>query len=139
VPTEIDQRAVVNLRLLEHRDDQLVLAVPNTDYRLHLYPGDAEAAAQLEPGKRVKGVIEGTALRMHPAKGGGRFIEPVWGHPRIVAGSVIDADEANHRVLVDLAVPMWMTAPPEQDFSIIARGQLINFYVQSGVTFTPQR
>lgn len=137
MPTDVDQRATVSLRFVERRNDLLVLEVPNTDYQLHLVPGDSAGETTFEHGKRVRGILEATALRMHPAKGGGRFIEPVWGQPRIVAGTVIDADSDSHRVLVDVAVPMWVTAPPNQDFSIIEHGQLVNFYVESGATFTP--
>ncbi len=40
-------------------------------------------------------------------------------------------------MLVDAGVPMWVTAPPGQDFSVISEGELVNFYVKSGTTFRP--
>ena len=119
-------------------DDEIVLAIPHTAYRLHLVPTRAAGEVDVPVGKRIRGVIEAQALRIHPARGGGRFIEPVWGAPRIVAGEVLQVDQANQRVLVDAGVPMWVTGPDEQDLSLLVEGQLVNFYVQSGATFSPQ-
>lgn len=89
-------------------------------------------------GKRIKGTISARALRMHPSVGGGRFIEPVWGAPRIVAGAVMAIDEAKRRILVDVSVPMWVTAPEGQDFGVLKKGALVNFYVESGTSFRPR-
>ncbi len=119
-------------------DDELVLAIPHTAYRLHLVPTLAAGEIDVPVGKRIRGVIEAQALRIHPARGGGRFIEPVWGAPRIVAGEVLQVDQANQRVLVDAGVPMWVTGPDEQDLSLLVEGQLVNFYVRSGTTFSPR-
>ncbi len=118
-------------------DQELVLAVPHTEYRLHLAPTVPAGEFNKYVGKRIRGVIEATALRIHPAQGGGCFIEPVWGAPRIIAGKVCSVDEAKRRVLVDAGVPMWVTAPQEQDLSELHEGLLVNFYVQSGTSFRP--
>ena len=118
-------------------DAKLVLSIPGTDYKLQLVPTVPVGEIDVQVGGKIKGLIQAKALRIHPARAGGRFIEPVWGAPRIVAGRVVALDPASHRVLVDAAVPMWVTAPPGQDLSVIREGQLINFYVESGATFRP--
>jgi len=118
-------------------DEELVLAVPHTEYKLHLVPTVPAAEFNKYVGKRIRGVIEAVALRIHPARGGGCFIEPIWGAPRIIAATVCSVDEAGRRVLVDAGVPMWVTAPEGQDLSELHEGQLVNFYVQSGTSFRP--
>ncbi len=118
-------------------DEELVLAVPHTGYKLHLAPTVPAGEFNKYVGKRIRGVIEAEALRIHPARGGGLFIEPAWGAPRIIAGKVCSVDEAKRRVLVDAGVPMWVTAPQGQDLSELHEGQLVNFYVQSGTSFRP--
>lgn len=118
-------------------DEQMVLAVPHTEYKLHLTPTVPAAEFNRYVGKRIRGVIEATALRIHTARCGGCFIEPVWGAPRIVAGRVCTVDEAGRRVLVDASVPMWVTAPEGQNLAELHEGQLVNFYVQSGTSFRP--
>ncbi len=135
--TDLQPKALARGTLASIDDGQLVLAVDHTDYRIQLAMTVPAGEIDVPVGKRIKGVIHATALRMHPARGGGRFIEPVWGAPRIVAGTVVTVDEANRRVLVDAGVPMWVTAPPGQDFSVIGEGELVNFYVESGATFRP--
>lgn len=137
MPTDTEQRDIVSAKLLELTDEKVVLALPGTDYRIHLVPSVPSDQIDAEVGKRIRGRIEASALRIHPAQGGGRFIEPVWGHPRIVAGTVLESDSETGRVLIDVSIPMWVTAPVEQDVSIIQPGRLVNFYVESGATFTP--
>ncbi len=118
-------------------DEELVLAVPHTEYKLHLAPTVPAGEFSKYVGKRIRGVIEAVALRIHPARGGGRFIEPVWGAPRIIAGKVCSVDKAKRRVLVDAGVPMWVTATERQDLSELHEGRLVNFYVKSGTSFRP--
>ena len=135
--TDVQPEALARGTLESIEDGKLVLAVAHSEYRIHLVLTVPAGEIDVPVGKRIKGVIHATALRMHPARGGGQFIEPVWGAPRIVAGTVKHVDEPKRRVLVDAGVPMWVTAPPGQDFSVIGEGELINFYVESGTTFRP--
>ncbi len=128
---------IVSGKLIELTDENLVLAISGTSYQIHLVPDVPAAQFGAAIGKRIKGRIEANALRIHPAEGGGRFIEPVWGHPRIVAGTVLFADPDSGRILVDVAIPMWITAPPQQDFAVIQPGNLVNFYIESGARFLP--
>lgn len=137
ITTDVQPESSVVAVLQSAGDDKVVLAVPNTEYQLHLVPTVPAAALQASVGKRIRGVIHGNALRVHPAKGGGRFIEPVWGMPRIVAGKVLSVDESNRRFVVDLTVPFVVTTLAEQQFEgVIESGKLVNFYLQSGSTFT---
>ncbi|MHC5026160.1 MAG: hypothetical protein ACYTGR_05280 [Planctomycetota bacterium] len=133
----VDTEAMARGVLESVTDDLLVLAVSGTDYRLSLRPTVEAAMIETPPGKRIRGIIKARALRIHGAEGGGRFIEPVYGAPRIVAGTILAIDESASRVLVDVAVPMWVTWPEGQDTSILEVGKLVNFYVESGTSFTP--
>ena len=120
-------------------DKKIVISVPGTDYQLHLVPTISASQINVAVGKRVKGTIHAKALRMFAANGGGRFIEPIWGEPRIVAGSVLAVDQPNRRVLVHTGVPMWMTLEERQPADLFKEGQLVNCYVQSGTQFTPEK
>ena len=129
--------AIARGRLETISDDEIVLSVPGTDYRIHLVPTVPAAKVTTPVGKRIRGVIEAQGLRMHAAEGGGCFIEPIYGAPRIIAGAVLAVDEPEGRVLVDVAVPMWVGMEPGQSASDFQVGQLVNCYVESGTTFTP--
>ena len=123
--------------LLEKSDDLVVLGLPGTSYRLHLRPTVPASSIATPIGKRIIGRICGKAQRMHPASAGGRFIEPVFGHPRIVNGTVVQVDAAGRRVLVDMVVPAWLTLAEGQSPSDLVPGQTVNMYVESGMRFEP--
>ena len=63
--------------------DMITVHLDHTSYEIRMH---LEGAVTAAPGKRVKGSVTAEALRVHAAQGGGRFIEPVSGEPRIVAG-----------------------------------------------------
>ena len=115
-------------------DDLVVLTIPGTSYRLHFKPG---ARITKEPGKRIIGTISGKALRIHAAAAGGKFIEPIYGHPRIVQGTVVAIDTTANRLLIDMVVPVWLVVPNGQTTNEFSVGQMVNMYVESGMTFTP--
>lgn len=117
-------------------DDRVVLHLPHTDYRLRLVVDDA-APLRERVGKRVRGRIRGRALRIHATAGGGRFIEPIIGEPRIVTGTLRALDPVNHRVLVDVAAPMWLATESGQDYGVFSVGGLVTCYVESGTRFVP--
>ena len=124
--------------VLESHDDQrVVLSVPGTSYRLRLELAEG-ASIPVAPGRRLRGRLEGRALRLNRASGGGRLIEPLVGAPRIVHGTVAAVDGVANRILLDAVVPMWLTLQPGQSATTFAIGDLLNGYVESGVRFTPQ-
>jgi len=129
--TATETKGQVRGTLLEKTDDALVLGLPGTDYRIHLVPTIHIDEITTPPGKRLAGTIEARALKVHRTSAGGRFIEPVWGAPRIVQGTIVTIETG--RVLVQTPVAMWITLPEGQASSDFATGQMVNFYVESGV------
>ncbi len=137
IPAEATRAApeIASLRFVRAENDLAIFNIPGTDYQLHLVCRDPITVA---PGRRVRGTIHTRALRMHHSDTGGRFIEPIYGSPRIVQGTVIEADAQNNRLLMDLAVPVWVTLDPAQKAARFPAGAMLNFYVESGTRFEPQ-
>ena len=131
-----DPRSIARVVIDAVHDDRVIVRLPGTDYRLDFRVANAKPAS-LEPGKRARGTIEAVALKIHAATGGGQFIEPVDGTPRIVAGRVLHVDQSTGRVLVDVSVPMWVTTVVAEDLNQCREGELVNFYVESDSTFSP--
>ena len=114
--------------------DKIILAIPSTDYQIHLVCSGKTSA---HVGKRIQGVIDIKALRMHKASAGGSFIEPIYGHPRVVQARVLAIDLAKNRLLCEVVVPMWVEPFDGQSAADFNEGDMVNFYAQSGATFTP--
>lgn len=114
--------------------NEITISLPGSDYRLRFTQGGPTA---VHPGKRVKGVVRMKALRMHKAEAGGAFIEPMMGQPRIVQGVVRGVDAGANRLLVDVVVPMWVEPFDGQQATEFTAGDMVNFYAQSGASFTP--
>jgi hypothetical protein len=109
------------------------LTFPNTNYELHLLPSGPIATA---PGKRILGVIRAKARRIDSVETGGRYIEPVYGRPRRIQGSVIAV--TGDAVVVDAGVPIHVTPThPTQKPTEFREGQFVSFDALDGSTFTP--
>ncbi len=135
--SNLQDQAVARGRLVELHEDKIVIGVPGTEYQVHLVSTAPAGAITTAVGKRIKGTIHARALRMHASSAGGRFIEPVWGPPRIVSGTVLGVDADQNRLLVDVSLPMWVAMHDGQQADAFTSGQMVNFYVESGATFTP--
>lgn len=121
--------------LAERGTGTVVIALPGTDYRLAFRtpPG-----ASLPPvGARLVGRLDAESLRVHAAAGGGRFVEPVYGEPRIIAGILREADPASRRLLIEAPVPVHVITPVDQDFTALRPGTLVNCHLRSGILLTP--
>ena len=113
--------------------DRIELLVPHTDYRLFVQP-DHASAPTLAPGSRVRGIIEGEVIRVHPMTGGGgRYIEPVIGEPRIVTGVLRDMDAQAGVVVIEAVVPFRLATLADQDFGDLVIGGLVTCHVRSGL------
>ena len=114
----------------------VVLGFANTSYKIHLEPrGEIATPA----GKRIEGVIHAQAKRIDRVNSGGRYVEPVFGRPRRVQGSVLAVDEHRNTLTVAAGVPVVVTpTDPRQSAADFARGDFVSFDVLRGATFTPR-
>lgn len=110
------------------------LTFANTSYEMHLIPTGPITA---EPGKRIIGTIRAKARRIDITETGGRFVEPVYGRPRRVQGTVIAIDAGANAVVVDATVTIHC-APTDarQRATDFQPGQFVGFDVLDGATFT---
>lgn len=136
-----DQEAVVEqvpalVELAACTGDRITVRVPGTEYFLDLYLPDG-MAPPAAVGRRIRGVIQGKALRMHAHAGGGLFIEPLVGEPRIVSGRVRGIDRAAGVILLDVGVPMQLACLPGQDLRNLEVGGMASCHVKSRMLFTP--
>jgi hypothetical protein len=118
--------------LAEKSPEKLVLAVPGSDYRLHLVPDGAIDAGIND---RISGTISASARRVDVIKAGGRYIEPVFGRPRRVQGRIIGGDVKANTLTVLASVPVTVALMPNQKAGKFAVGQMVSFDVEPGARF----
>ena len=119
-------------RIEEHDGEHLVLAPSGNAYELTFVTRGTSSAGV---GDRISGHVEAEALTIHAADAGGRFIEPVQGQPRIVAGTIASIDAATSRVLLDSVVPMTLHVRAHSDLAQCVEGGFVNCHVESGAVF----
>ncbi|MDX2147010.1 MAG: hypothetical protein SFZ23_05760 [Planctomycetota bacterium] len=115
----------------------IVFSVPGTNYELHLRPLGTIATPV---GKRILGRIRAKARRVDTVMTGGRYVEPVYGRPRRVQGSIVEVDAEARTITVNAGVPIVCTLTDERqspgDFAI---GHVVSFDVLDGSTFEEVR
>lgn len=125
---------VVKGKLLEAAADHVVLALPGTDYQLHLATS-AKVEAPLN--KPIRARIRARARRVDATfEGrGGRYIEPVYGRPRRVQGRIVAHDPKANTITVDAACPVICTLVADQQAADFPPGTFVTFDVERGATF----
>ena len=112
--------------------ESIVLNPPGNNYEIECVL--ESPVHDVEPGDRITGAVHASALRVHGAGGGGAFIEPVTGEPRIVAGRVL-VNDGSGPILIRSAIPMLVELSDDADRAVCVPGEFVNFHVASGVVF----
>lgn len=120
--------------LMEADDDRIVFAVPGTEYQLHLLVYQKPTTPI---GQRLTGIIRAQARRIDVVHRGGKYIEPLYGHPRRVQGEIIAIDPAGRSVTVDAGVPIVCSTDERQVAQDFGEGDFVSFDVLPGASFTP--
>ncbi|MCW5769421.1 MAG: hypothetical protein KIT19_12135 [Phycisphaeraceae bacterium] len=81
----------------------IVVSFPNTSYQTHLIPTGPVTA---QVGKRIVGVVRGSTRRVDSVQTGGRYVEPVFGRPRRVQGTVVATDARANTITVNAGFPL---------------------------------
>lgn len=116
------------------KPEHVVLSFPNTSYRVHLRPTEP---IRTEVGKRIVGVVQADVRRIDVVGTGGRFVEPVYGRPRRVQGTVVGIE--GDRLVVNAGFPIHCKpTDSRQKASDFQPGQMVSFDVMAGATFTPK-
>ncbi len=118
---------------LEREGERLVLGLAGTDYRLHLV---VDGGAAIVVGKAVVGTICARARRVDVIDAGGRYIEPVYGRPRRVQGSVVAVDAGVNTLTVHGGCAVVCELVAGQRAGDFCVGQMVSFDVERGAWFS---
>lgn len=122
-------------QLRDQTDARITLALPGTDYQLHL--NTAEPLPDSQIGKTVRGTIHARAKRVDVVHTGGRYLEPIIGRPRRIQGTVRSVDISKNTITVRCACPFICELTTKQFAADIPTGALVAFDIEPGATFEP--
>lgn len=122
--------------LAEASDGRIVLAVPESEYRVHL---NVEAPTAVEPGKRIRGLVRAQARRIDVVATGGRYLEPIFGRPRRIQGTILAVDAAADTVTIAAhdALPIVCRTNEAQRAAQFKPGQFVACDLAPGTSFEP--
>ena len=134
LPEPIIASASALFRLKSQDSDGIRVGWPGSSYELQLACQDPVSPTS---NRRINGVVFARGLRFHAASAGGLFVEPSDGEPRLLAGRVVAVDENNALVVLKAPMPILVSMPADQDWSILTEGSMVNGHVESGAGFLP--
>lgn len=143
--TKIDP-TLTRATLLEVRDatanapSSVVLGFPNSSYKTMLETSDDLDVLRPLVGEMIIGRIFARACRVDRPHAGGRRIDPCFGTPRRVMGTVIAIDPAANAFVMDAGAPVLLTlTAPGQQASQFADAEFVACDILPGARFALQR
>src|SRR3954467_4658742 len=91
-------------------DGMVTLKVPNLNYR-NSFAISSEAAAGLAPGARVRGRIHAPAWKVDRVELGGNYVEPLYGRPRRMQGTILSVNTAANQLTVQVGYEATVQMP----------------------------
>ena len=127
LPEPILASASALFRLKSQDSAGIRVGWPGSSYDLQLTCQDPVSPTS---NRRISGVV-------FAASAGGLFVEPSDGEPRLLAGRVVAVDENNALAVLKAPMPILVSMPAGQDWSILTEGSMVNGHVESGAGFLP--
>lgn len=123
-------------KVISVEDDRVVFAPSNTSYQLELLTPNGRYDGPVDT--LIECVMRAVARKMYTVSGGGGWIEPIFGKPRIIQGRTRHIDD---RYIVVYAGAPFLIKYPEGQGSVslsegvIRPGIMINATILPGMTF----
>lgn len=131
----MNESTIARVYLERQEDGQVVLTLPNTNYRLHLRPTGLVTPS---PQGRVRGVIRCRVWKLDHVSAGGGYIQPLYGRPRRVQGEVIAVLPETNSIVLDIRdTPIVADLPPRYNAADIPLTARVGLDVHDGATFEP--
>lgn len=116
---------------------QVVLSFPNNSYKTALETSDDLDMLRSHLGEMVTGRIFAKARRIDQPQAGGRRIDPCFGTPRRLMGTVVGVDPLANVLVMDAGAPVVLTlTAPGQEAKQFTHADFIACDVIPGASFT---
>ena len=144
---------IVSGFIMQKLADSIVIAIPHSDYRVHLMVTPAALTKLPTPPEgpltphpvglaaptelHVSGKITARAKRVDLLRSGGRFLDPTFGRPRRIQGRVVANDIKTNSITVFCGIPITATLMTGQTAADFPVGSAVAFDVERGASFEP--
>ena len=131
----LDPQTASSVYLVDQDEHKAVLALPATEYQLHL---TIESPLKPTPQRRVKGVIRCPVWKVDTVSAGGAYIEPVLGRPRRIQGRVVGSIDQSNTVILEVRSTLILGDLPDRwTASELPVGSPLAIDVRDGSSFRP--
>lgn len=104
----------------------VTLKVPGFNYA-NAFAIAPEAAAGLTPGARVRGTIHAPAWKVDRVEMGGNYVEPLYGRPRRMQGTILAVDAGGNTLRVQVGYEATVKLPDRLKAADYQVGQRIGW------------
>ncbi|HUO06740.1 MAG TPA: hypothetical protein VM008_00260 [Phycisphaerae bacterium] len=107
-------------------DNVITLRVPPTNYRnaFVLKPG---SSISVVPGERIRGTIHAPAWKVDRVDLGGNYVEPLYGRPRRMQGTILSVNPATNELTVQVGYEVTVKLPEKYKAADFQPGQRVGW------------
>ena len=108
------------------QDNLVTLAAPPTNYR-NAFVLKSENAAPLAVGERIRGTIHAPAWKVDRVDLGGNYVEPRYGRPRRMQGTILSVNAAANELTVQVGYEVTVKLPEKYKAADFLPGQRVGW------------
>ena len=120
------------------QNDLVTLAVPNANYKNSFKLAGVPGSSLPAPGHPVRGKILAPAWKAESVELGGNYVEPLYGRPRRMQGTILSIDAASNELTVQVGYEVTVKLPEKYKAESFAVGDRIGWDNIEIPTFTPE-
>ena len=115
-------------------DNLITLGLPNANYKstFHL-----NSTTPFQPGDRITGTIHAPAWKLDRVDLGGNYVEPLYGRPRRMQGTILSVNAAVNELTVKVGYEVTVKLPEKYNAADYLPGQRVGWDNIEIPTFTP--
>jgi len=117
-------------------DGMVTLKMPSNNYR-NSFKLPEGVPPPPPPGHRVVGTIHAPAWKIEAVSDGGNYVEPLYGRPRRMQGTVLSVNAAANELTVKTAYEVTVKLPARYSAAAFAVGTRVGWDNIDVPTFTP--
>jgi hypothetical protein len=102
----------------------VTLAVPGSNYRNSF---QIQGDAHLTPGERLRGTIHAPAWKVDRVELGGNYVEPLYGRPRRMQGTILSVNAATNELTVRVGYEATVRLPDKYKAADYKAGERVGW------------